>query len=274
MGREVKRVALDFEWPIKQIWKGYLMPEELHSKTCETCSGQSVNAMTRVIADSFYDSDGFGHRWTYEYGTDPDGNPASRPPWRIKGDCRRWCDDITQDEIQALLDKDRLMDLTHTWTRGSGWQRKDPAVVPTPEEVRAWNQGSMGHDALNRWTLIETRAKRFGVYGQCEVCHGEGELWESDEQKELHENWRSTEPPEGDGWQMWETTSEGSPISPVFATPEELARWLADNSASTFGSDTAPYEVWLKMIKGSGWAMSAVMDEKGFRSGVDAMADA
>lgn len=48
---------------------------------------------------------------------------------------------------------------------------------------------------------------------------------------------------------MYETTSEGTPISPAFATPEELARWLADTGASAFGSSTASYEGWLRVAK-------------------------
>jgi hypothetical protein len=50
--------------------------------------------------------------------------------------------------------------------------------------------------------------------------------------------------------QMYETCTEGTPISPVMATPEELAKWLADNGASAFGSETASYEAWLKVCKG------------------------
>lgn len=34
------------------------------------------------------------------------------------------------------------------------------------------------------------------------------------------------EPPVGEGWQLWETVSEGSPESPVFTTSEELAQWM------------------------------------------------
>ncbi|MEY5098408.1 MAG: hypothetical protein RJA36_1127 [Pseudomonadota bacterium] len=49
---------------------------------------------------------------------------------------------------------------------------------------------------------------------------------------------------------MYEDTSEGTPISPAFETPEELARWLADNNASAFGSDTASYEAWLRVARG------------------------
>ncbi|MBB3454234.1 hypothetical protein FHT86_002490 [Rhizobium sp. BK313] len=50
---------------------------------------------------------------------------------------------------------------------------------------------------------------------------------------------------------MYETTTEGSPISPSFATPEELARWLTDNEASAFGNQLADYEFWLRVAGGA-----------------------
>lgn len=59
-------------------------------------------------------------------------------------------------------------------------------------------------------------------------------------------------------------------MSPVFETPEGLATWLNVNKASTFGSNTATYDEWLKFIKGPGWAPSMVKDEDGVRSGVQA----
>ena len=69
---------------------------------------------------------------------------------------------------------------------------------------------------------------------------------------------------------MYEDTSEGTPISPAFATPEELARWLADTGASAFGSSTATYEQWLRVARG-GWAPSAVFTPStGLVSGVEA----
>lgn len=69
---------------------------------------------------------------------------------------------------------------------------------------------------------------------------------------------------------MYEDTSEGTPISPAFATPEELARWLADNNASAFGGMTATYEQWLATCR-RGFAVSAIMSSAGFQSGVEAM---
>ena len=69
---------------------------------------------------------------------------------------------------------------------------------------------------------------------------------------------------------MYEDTTEGTPISPAFATPEELARWLADTNASAFGSDGASYEAWLRIALG-GWAPSMVFTlEAGLQSGVAA----
>jgi hypothetical protein len=78
-------------------------------------------------------------------------------------------------------------------------------------------------------------------------------------------------------FQMYEDTSEGTPISPVEETPEALARWLADNNASAFGGMTATYEQWLTMAN-RGWAPGAMLtvnnDGSGtMKSGVAAMAD-
>ena len=59
-------------------------------------------------------------------------------------------------------------------------------------------------------------------------------------------------------FQMYETCSEGTPISPVLSSPEILAHWLADNRASAFGDMTASCEQWLAMI-GEGSAVSAMI---------------
>lgn len=66
---------------------------------------------------------------------------------------------------------------------------------------------------------------------------------------------------------MYESTSEGTPLSPAFATPEELARWLVDNNASAFANMTATYEQWLSTCR-QGWAISAVMVDGVMTSGV------
>ena len=71
---------------------------------------------------------------------------------------------------------------------------------------------------------------------------------------------------------MYETTSEGTPISPPFKTPEELAQYLFSTGASSFGRMTATYEQWLRVCRG-GYAPSAILDSNGIRSGVEASED-
>jgi hypothetical protein len=103
----------------------------------------------------------------------------------------------------------------------------------------------------------------------------------SDEAADLpYDQWAGKRPYSGDympDWpeserthlMMYEDTSEGTPISPAFETPEDLARWLANNGASSFGSSKATYEQWLPICKG-GWAPSMVIAGGRMMSGVEA----
>lgn len=68
-------------------------------------------------------------------------------------------------------------------------------------------------------------------------------------------------------FQMYENTSEGTPISPPMESAEALARWLAETGASAFGGETATYEQWMGTI-GRGWSCSAVLSNAGMESGV------
>jgi len=97
------------------------------------------------------------------------------------------------------------------------------------------------------------------------------EYWEYEgnppERERFHPKWTDEE---RTNFQMYETTTEGTPISPVMETPEELAQWLVDNSASAFAGQTASYEAWLRVARG-GFACSAVLTEKGLESAVEAL---
>jgi hypothetical protein len=66
--------------------------------------------------------------------------------------------------------------------------------------------------------------------------------WEQFHAEEEHD------PPTGDGYQLWETTSEGSPISPVFATLDELCAY-AEKHCSTFGSFKTSAAEWKRMLQ-------------------------
>jgi hypothetical protein len=63
-------------------------------------------------------------------------------------------------------------------------------------------------------------------------------------------------------YQMYETYTAGTPISPVMEYPEALARWLVANKASAFGYETACYEAWLQVCRGDA-ACAFAIDKKG-----------
>lgn len=77
--------------------------------------------------------------------------------------------------------------------------------------------------------------------------------------------------PEGERthFMMYEDTSEGTPISPAFATPEELARWLADTGASAFADQGASYEGWLRIAQGGSAPSCIISAGTGLLSGVE-----
>jgi len=274
MGREVKRVSLDFNWPIKKTWGGYLNPYYGLSADCPFCGGTGYSKEAKRLQDLWYGYEPFRPEDRGSVPFQPD-NPLVRklaernvlhsPEFYGTGEhviireaqrlCElfntKWMHHLNTDDVAALVADGRLRD----------------SINPTPKEVNEWSLAGFGHDSINQWVVTKAECKRLGINDTCPKCNGEGTIWTTPESKQLCEEWTEVEPPVGVGYQMWETTSEGSPISPVFETPEELAEWLVENKASAFGSDTATYEEWLRVCQG-GYAPSAVMDEAGLRSGV------
>jgi hypothetical protein len=305
MGREVKRVALDFNWPVGKTWEGFLMPDELRAGQCPDCElgygpeAQNMykqwygyvpfkpedNGSTPVVPDEALLAD-IRRKLAFDLSGDAPG--ATRRfydnMFRTTGEAtvlreaERMCDlynvrlscHLNQEDVDALVADGRLMSLTHTWTKGPGWVKKDPEYHPTAAEVNRWALNGMGHDSTNCHSVLKSRCERLGVSHVCKTCNGEAEAYRDEAHKKAHDEWTETEPPAGEGWQMWETTSEGSPISPVFATPEKLARWLAQTNASAFGDQGASYEAWLKTIVDGGYAVGSVLIGGKMISGVEA----
>lgn len=292
MGRELKRVSLDFKWPVKKVWEGYLNPH--CGDTCPTCDGDGLSPEMRRLKDLWYGRAPFRPEdrgsapWTVEdepilafakrnvarspsyYGTG--GKAVTREAKRLADLFNgSWGHHINDDDVAALVAADRLWDFTRTWSRDEGWKPKEPPYIPTAREVNAWSIGGMGHDSINAWVCIKAEAKRLGLSETCDCCGGEGVLWPSPEAKAASEAWEPSEPPTGAGYQMWETVSEGSPISPVFNAPERLADWLAGNRHGTVDEGRSA-AAWLAFIEGPGWAPSMISSpETGLVAGVDAV---
>lgn len=69
------------------------------------------------------------------------------------------------------------------------------------------------------------------------------------------------EPPVGDGYQLWETISVGSPVSPVFETLEQLSNWMVSDGYARWAVDD--------IINGGTWLPSAyVWLSKGIVKGI------
>ena len=292
MGRELKRVPLDFDWPENKVWSGFVNPHYAKSHNCTECGGSGSSPEARRLADQWYGNAQFNPA---DRGSTPflpthksirklaERNVGNHPSYYGSGENAiqreairladyfngAWMHHLNADDVAALIEAGRLMDLTHTFTPEDRWKPKEPAYMPTAEEVNAWSLSGLGHDSSNQWIVVGAECKRMGVDTVCPHCKGEGTLWDSPEDEQAAENWTRTQPPIGDGYQIWQTVSEGSPISPVFATPEELARhmagrkWGADNGSS--------YETWMRFVNGHGWSPSMVVNSAGIRTGADAI---
>lgn len=292
MGRELKRVPLDFDWPLNKTWAGYLNDLGDVATKCQSCGGTGCSPWARTLTNKWYGNEPFRPEDNGSVPMTPDtpkvrafaerqierspefygrGEDAIRREAKRLADLwnGQWSHHLNPADVAALLEAGRLIDFTHDWTRDGGWKPKSPPVVPTPEQVNAWSIGGLGHDSVNQWACVKAACLRDGVPLLCAVCDGAGERWPSPEAKAASEAWERTEPPAGAGYQIWETVSEGSPISPVFAT----ARGLAEHMAGTrWGADRgSSVETWLAFIEGPGWAPSMAMTPKGLVSGVEAV---
>ncbi|MEH0542988.1 hypothetical protein QA802_07865 [Streptomyces sp. B21-105] len=289
MGREIRRVPLDFEWPLNEVWKGFLSPDTLDGEKCPDCkSGYSPQAQN--LYDLWFGKIPFDPSSTgstpWRHDSPPvrafaERNLSNAPDYYGTGEAallreaqrladlfnEGWSRHLAQDDVDALIAADRLYDFTHTWTRENGWQPKEPSVTPTAEQVNEWSISGLGHDAINASVVVRARCEREGVESICQTCDGHATIEAYPGQRADAEAWEPTDPPEGDGWQLWETVSEGSPVSPVFATADGLAAWMSDPER---GDRWVPQEVAAKFIA-DGWAPAFVSSARthGLVSGVE-----
>lgn len=239
MWRELKRVPLDFKWPQKIVWKWYVNP--YRGMECKYCEWIGYNQETMVLYKSWYASD----------------NPEWE--WIVEGQKRynknAWSNNLTQEDVQFLIEAGRLWDFTRVplneeqkkncfpnwWTREPNW------YIPTAEEVNKWNREWIWHDSLNCHYCVEWKAKRLWVFWYCECCEWHWYIFPLEEFYEKSESWERIDPPVGEWYQLWETTSEWSPDSPVFDTLEKLCEWCEEN-ATTFATHKTTKEQWMKML--------------------------
>jgi hypothetical protein len=284
MGREIRRVPLDFDHPLNKVWRGFLSPNRFREDECGPCEGRGLSPLGRVLEDRWY-----GKVWFEPWETGCEPLTADTPEVRaaaeraverapeyygtgeaaIVREGRRladlwngaWMHHLTQDDVDALVAADRLRDFTHVWSREHGWQARDPKPAVTAAEVNRWSLTPGAWPDFG--PVLEARCAKAGVPYTCQACGGHGSIEVYEGQRAEAEAWEPEDPPAGEGWQLWETVSEGSPISPVFASAEALAQWLADPDRPKSRPDDAaprdwmPYNAALKFVQ-AGWAPTAI----------------
>jgi hypothetical protein len=212
-------VPLDFDWPLKKIWKGYSNPhyQACPSPTCRRGYTHGYWAFEHLIyrmAMAAHEAYALPRSNVARY-----GKPH---PWVVEMGLEQLSPEFGEFVLRLCGEK----------------------KPPKDADTSPWNDFA----ETTRTKLYKafcTHAKLPKNWGKCKTCRGHGvdpAVWP------VYKAWKTYEPPKGTGYQVWETVSEGSPISPVFATAEEAVAWLvADQGHSEAGAKA--------FVKG-GWASS------------------
>lgn len=217
MGREVRRVPLDFDWPLDELWEGYLLPDRLREDDCPDCDGRGTTA---------------AHQWVEQ----------------IAALCLLLNQDLNSQQ------QGRPMHPYFNDTGSRAGRRPSPDIAEFAIGLAGRGEPGRFHDSIDNWNatdkLIEAAGLDPEVWGKCQSCGGHGTTERYPGQREDAEAWEPHDPPEGEGWQLWSTTTEGHPMTPVFATDEELADYCARENVPWFGHSGAPREQWLASFRG------------------------
>lgn len=227
MGREARRVPLDFDWPQGEVWKGYLTPDRFIEDSCPDCELGATPEAELIQGIAYL---------LVALADDVDRAPRGEGmhPWALNA----------FESIGYVHGRPRP---------GPRYMEFFHGLLPEDQDQHGIG-GRQPHRMARRLMELAGLPEK---WDWCPTCKGHGSIEKYPGQRAEGEAWHEEDhsPPTGEGWQMWETTSEGSPMSPVFATPEELADWLATTKASIFADMTQSRDEWLALIKGESSGM-------------------
>ncbi|MBG0818344.1 hypothetical protein [Planomonospora sp. ID82291] len=199
MSVEVRRVPLDFDAPLGQVWQGYVAPAELRMPLCPACR--------------------YGHTAA-----------------------REWLETFTHlllmlaDETTAAVRRKRARGQATTMHPYFQHLLDQPPTRPG-DDIEELTVGLAGrpprdgmHDGLDRWNATKAIITAAGLdpqtWGVCARCSGEGRIEACPGQAAQLAAWQPVPPPEGPGWQLWSTSGDPTPTTPVFATADGLVDHL------------------------------------------------
>ncbi len=211
--RTLKRVPLDFDWPIGKPWAGYQDPHYRPCPCCEngyTQAGLILNKLVSLIL--LAGSDVVRH---------------------------------TQKHAKHSLLRENIP--THPWLQELGLEVVSSDMIELTTRLAGRPPSYSGHDGCDEYAVVKKILKAAGLprnWGYCKHCGGSGD---DPTTRAASKAWKPTEPPKGKSWQLWDTSGDDCPASPVFATAEDLAIWC-EKHATTFGDRQATKAQWLKMF--------------------------
>ena len=217
MSREIRRVPLDFAHPIGTVWPGFLSSE---GGPCPGANKTCFNGMT--AAGAWLESIGRFIMLVAEEG--------SVPPDRI----------AHFQKSGRIYPHPYLQEFNHPGFWDSS-RRGIRHMVPPPAEMlqivegligEKMPPGPFGYDSISSWRLHKALVEKAGLgkdWGICPTCEGHAD---DPAKRAAAEAWEPTPPPAGPGFQVWESVSEGSPVSPVFETAVQLEHWLVGEGYS------------------------------------------
>ena len=257
MGRVLRRVPLDFDWPLEERWKGYLNPHYKDCRECPFCEGNGWSEFALHFYKQWYGYEPFdiAENGSTPYQWDEPAvlefakrNVERSPEYYGTGDR------VVKREAERLAElKNRSM-CYHLSLDDWEALKKDSRVRikwSTPYEMNRAYISGLGHDSINCYIVLRHRCEKAGKPYLCDVCN-EGRIWRSADHQAAFKAWEREDPPRGDGFQLWETVSEGSPVSPVFDSAEGLAAYLSEHNGWE-------YQYALDWINGPGWAPTFIM---------------
>jgi hypothetical protein len=199
MGREIRRVPVEFNHPIR--WRE-----------------QRQRRITGEMED----------RWTY----------CLAPMWdySLSEAQRRWDEEAAECATDGTLDK--------VWTQDDldRWRSDRPTRLDDIAEI----ERDLGKPI---WASVED-------YCGKRPSDADGEDYQPEDWPPEHER----------GWVVYETVSEGTPITPCFATAAELIDWLAEKGTAWDGPMSR--EGAARFVE-SGWVPSMIVGGGVVRAGLD-----
>jgi hypothetical protein len=232
VSRELYRVPLDFDWPLRKVWKGFInpyyqpCPEEANGKCFrgQTAAGEWLSAICHLLGMIGEEA---------EQNTPEQLEHFKRVGRIYPHPCLAQWPQVPVANIPRGASKQEIAE----------YLRKPPKILPLDAELADFIKKLAKEETLRyssrysiRCALLAAAGITDEEWGLCQVCHGEGHDPATKDQREA---WKKTPPPAGEGWQIWETVSEGSPVSNVYATKEELIAYLisqgyTENAAENF----------------------------------------